>query len=233
MESNITLPLFNKYCKYFNALSRAGIDLEIQTNHGYDCNHATSFAPIIKNATSFELLAKVWEAGMASVKTSQITDFAGFKEVYKNPTAAAVTAEHYKKSESSIKYFAQAAFSKLPQLGVYLLTETPVERKVGDTTYRICCTQGDYYNSEVVYCADQTNAYYNYIDKGHIIVTTSSVNEPESFMFVTDQVTLDMNYVIAAFSVYPEAVLNIMQANAFIPSKDVRMQLIKVERAIP
>ena len=236
MAYKLTLPLLNRYARYFNALSKAGIEFEIQVNQNYDYqsgDYSTVLSPQIKNVKSLEALAKVWEAGLAAVKATQVVDFPGFKEIYSKPTAAPVTAEHYKKSEPSVKYYAEGVFSKLQQLGVYLITATPAERVVGDHTYRICCTPGDYYNGEIVFCASETNPYYNYIDRGHIIVTTTSIDKPESFMFVTNQMTLDMNYIIAAFSVYPEAVMEIVQVGAFLPSKDVRLQLMKVERAIP
>lgn len=237
MAYKLTLPLLNRYAKYFNALDKAGIEFEIQVQQQYDygtSNYNASLTPLIKNVKNLETLAKIWEAGTSSIKVAHITDFEGLRAIYQKPTASAVTADLYKKSNATVKFYASEVFSTLPQLGVYILNEDPVQKQIGDHTYRIACTNGDYYNSEIIYCAPETNPYFNYIDKGHVIVSTSAPDKPESYMFVTNMLTLDMNYIMAAFVTYPESVKDILQHNgAFIQAKDARANLLRVERAIP
>jgi hypothetical protein len=236
MAYTLNLPVLNRYTKYFNALAKAGIEFEIQVGQQYHNDsgeYAAVLSPLIKNITTFEALGKVWEAGTSTVKTSQLTDFKELQEIYQKPNAAVVTAEHYKRNNASVKFYAEEVFKKLTHLGVHLLTDPPAERRIGEHTYRISITPGDFYHSEIVYCAPETNEYYNYIDKGHILISTSAADKPESYFFVTNMVTLDMNYILAAFAIYPEAVMAVVPNKVFLPAKDVRLQLMKVERAIP
>ncbi|CAK0748502.1 conserved hypothetical protein [Gammaproteobacteria bacterium] len=236
MGYKLTLPLLNKFTKYFNALSKAGIEFEIEVDQKYDYasgNYNSHLSPAIKNIKNFAELAIVWEAGLAAIKTSSVNDFPGFKEVYDKVNAVTVTAELYKKVNPSIKFFADEVFDKIPQLSIKLLTDNPVERRIDEHTYRICCSTGELYHSDVVFCATELNPYYNYIDKGHILVSTSAQDSPESFLFITNMMTLDLNYIIAAFSVYPDSIQGVLQNKVFLPSANARMSLIRVEKAIP
>lgn len=237
MAYRLTLPLLNRYAKYFNALDKAGIEFEIQTHQLYDyqtSNYSATLTPLIKNVKSIEVLSKVWEAGTSAMKVATFANFEGFRDIYQKPNAAPVTAALYKQADATVKFYAAELFSTMPQLGVYVLTGDPIEKQVGEHTYRVVCTTGDYYNAEIIYCAPETNSYFNYIDKGHVIVSTSSPDKPEAHMFVTNMLTLDMNYILAAFVTYPECVKDILQHNGtFIQAKDARTNLLRVERAIP
>ncbi len=236
MAYTLTLPVLNKYTNYFNALAKANAEFDIQVSQVWDPVkniYSASLTPYIRNISSLEMLAKVWEAGCTSIKATHIVDFPGFRDIYTKPNAQVVTADMYKKQTGSVKYFAETVFANLALVDIYVLTEAPIERRLGDHTYRISCTNGDYYNSEIVYCANELNAFYNYIDKGHILVTVASKEVPEACIFVTDSLTLDMNYLIGAFTVYPACVKDLIQNKAFIPSKDLRIRLLKAEKNIP
>ena len=239
MANTLTLPLLIKYTKYFIALEKAGIEFTINadTQYRFDpttgSSTITQLIPHIRGIKSLEALGQVWEAGCSSIRVSTITDFPGFSDIYKHPNAVVVTSELYKRVNPSVKFFAESAFQKIDNLDIYLINGTPIEQRIGDRTLRICCTPGEYYHSEIVYCASELNQFYNYIDKGHVIVMASSVDAPESTMFVTDVLTLDMNYVLAAFAVYPDCITGLLQNKSFLPSKDIRNFLPRIEKNIP
>jgi hypothetical protein len=236
MQYTLTLPYLNKYTRYFNDLAKAGVEFEIEVTTTYN-NEASAYIPNLiprlKGINSLEKLAKAWLAGRIAIKTSSMTDFPALKNVYNKPNTQPISAGLYKGDHPSIKYYAEAVFSELRHLGVHLLTGPPLEQKIGESTYRICCTSGSYYDSQVVYCAPETDPCYNYIDQGHVVITVSGVDQPETGMFVTNMLTLDMNYLLAAFSVYPEGLPQVVANKAFIPAKDLRLILIKLEKLIP
>ena len=90
------------------------------------------------------------------------------------------------------------------------------------------------FRSQLVLCVDERHPIYNYVDKNHVLVLVDSDNAKEPMMFIANQLTLDVNYLIAAASVFPPALKEVLQNDGCLLNyRDARVALVRVERAIP
>ena len=251
---SITLESLNTHVNYFNKLKDSKLEFDVEQTSDYAVNPVTKQSyyevklhPHFKNIKDIFGVARIWQATRCPFKINAVTDFTGFQKIYSLGNADQVSVSHYKHAIGTVKFIAENVLRNLDGLSISLITKDPAEMKHEDEvkekdseevkkvmhTYRAVVTSGDYYNGKVIYFANEDDAAYNYIDKGHIVISKASSTSPKSWLFVTDFLTLDMNYIIAAFSVYPECIEGVLQNKCFIPSKDCRMTLLKIEKNIP
>ena len=230
----------NVYVNFFNKLAEAKLDFDIEQTTEYVTNpvtqqgyHAVKLRPRFKNIKDLSGVANIWLATRSPFAVSSIEEFSGFNKLYNINNAERLGVDHYKSATGSVKFFAQAVLRPIEGLYTYLITRPAVETSKDGHTIRAVCAGGDYYASTVVYLANEDDQAYNYIDQGHILISKTSALTPTARTFVTDVMTLDMNYIVAAFSVYPEVIDGALQNGGFLPSKDCRITLLKLEKKIP
>ena len=233
---------FQYYANYFAQLTKAKLDYEINRSEKYvsddqgNSAYQVTFHPIFKNITTLDQLASVWSAAPNPIPVDAIRGGVITDELLRNPNCCIVSGSVYKQNVTSIKFYANSVFDSTNcNVKIYLINNTVLERVVNARTIRVCSLGSLYNNGKIVFCGDENTPWFNYIDKGHIIIFASAGEQMEgnSRTFVTDAITLDMNYIIAAASIYPPAIDDILQNKAFIPSKDSRLALLRVEKAIP
>lgn len=241
MPNTITLENFNYYLTYFNKLKKAELTFEIQKSEKYTVDPAgqsyyqLGFYATFKAVKSIRGLADIWTAAPAPIALDSIDTFTGYAEILKNDNCTKINGDLYRKNSQAVKFYAQSVFDTNPKITLYLISGPVPETIHEGHAIRTCISGGIYHGGKLVYCADETQPHYNYVDQGHVIVyvATGDHAEDSNRLFITDAVTLDMNYIIAAASVYPPAIDEILQHKAFIPSKDCRLALLRVEKAIP
>ncbi|NBQ68173.1 MAG: hypothetical protein EBU46_04780 [Nitrosomonadaceae bacterium] len=236
MPTTISLPLLNRQTKFLNELQKAGVEFDVElTSEFYGGKSMAEFRPKIKNAKSLADVATCFQAKLAPIKVAMFNNFKGLTELLDSgkDNASPATSEHSKQANSPVKFFAQEAFSTVDHLGVYVITGAPFETTLGGHTYRTLISGTNQFYADVVTCLPETHPAYNYIDPNHVVVFSQSPNSADSFMFVTNQLSLDMNYIIAAFSVYPQSLKDIVENGAFMNYRDARINLLKAERAMP
>jgi hypothetical protein len=242
MPNAISLENFNYYLNYFNKLKKAGLNFEIQKIEKYVTGDASTgayyqlvFYPTFKKVESIVGLASIWTAAPAPVSLDSIESFPTYSEILKNPCCIKINGDLYRKNNPAVKFYAASVFDNNVRTSLYLIDKPVPETTVAGHSYRHCIQGGIYTGGQLVYCSDESAPYFNYIDQGHVMVYVSTGHQTDdgNRFFVTDSVTLDMNYIIAAASIHPPVLDDILQHKAFLPSKDSRMTLMKVERAIP
>ena len=239
MPYSLSRATLDKYVSIFNRLDKHKIQYEVLMDHDYDASvgsYVAKFTPSINNISTIAELSAVWIAfgkivGFPSRKI-QITNV-NLNRQLEHMGAARVTAELYKANNPSVKFFAEASLDApaASKPGIYLISADPVERKIDEHTYRLVTSNEGPYQAHIVYCAPETDEHYNYIDKGHVVISTST-SEMEGSMFITDSITLDVNYVIAAFMCNSDCLKGLLRDNVFLPSKTARELLIRAERAL-
>jgi hypothetical protein len=239
----ITLENLNYYLNYFNKLKKANLEFEINKTEKYVAGEGSQsayyqigFYATFKNVTSLRALADIWTAAPNTIQLDAIQGFKGLDAMTKDANCTKVNGDLYRKNVPGVKFYAASVFDNNNRVNLYLLEKAVPEKSDGNGhTIRSCIHGGVYSGGQLVFCADEQTPFYNYVDQGHVIcyVSTGDSIEDGHRMFITDAVTLDMNYVIAAASVYPPAIDEIIQHKAFIPSKDCRLQLLKMEKAMP
>lgn len=240
---SIPLENLNVYVNYFNALKKAGLEFDVEQTTEYKVQQTPGggqsgyyevlLNPHFKGITDVYGVAKIWQATRSPFKVSSIDEFTNYHNIYNNDSAEAVGVHHYKHSAGTVKFYAEKILRSVKGLSVTLQTKAPKEWAHSGHNYRLSCTAGDFYGGTIVYFANEEDPAFNYIDPGRIIVSHTSSTSPTSKLFVTDMLTLDMNYIIALFSVCPELVDDAVQNKAFLPSKDCRMTLLKLEKKLP
>lgn len=236
MPTTISLPLLNRQTRFLNELQKAGVEFEVElTSEFYGGKSMAEFRPKVKNAKTIADVALCFQAKLAPIKVSLFNNFKGLTDLVAagKDNSELATAAHAKRPESPVKFYAQDAFQGTDHLGVYVITAPAFETTIGEHTYRtLLCGTTQYY-AEVTACVPETHPSYNYLDPGHVMVYSQSANSADSFMFVTNQLSLDMNYIVAAFAVYPQALKDVIVNGAFVNYRDARINLLKAERAIP
>jgi len=221
--------------KYFAILEKAGINFKIFSDSRYDyetSHHTATIKAQFAEISTCTDLANIWSCSYAPLRMDQVTKFRLMDTINHTANVKQVTSSAFKKASTNVKFYAEEVFSHMDKVGIYQIITAPVEHRERDSTFRICFAD-NVQEASIVYAADQTDPYFNYIDAGHLLVTVGVNTRVEHAMFITDQLTLDMNYVIAAFSIHPEC-LGVVKTNwAFISSKDARENLSRIERAIP
>jgi hypothetical protein len=238
--ATITLEELNKYHEYFNSLKKSKIEFSIVKKEEYVCgddpHYAVTLHPqfLVRN---IDELTHIWTAAPQIINNSCISTTGDWFDTYAHDgSVIAVHGAMHAKNYASIKYFASEVLCKeKTKISVYLINSDVFEVNSKGNTIRYCATSGVGTRRDIVFCGNQDTPWFNYIDTGHIIVYVSGTTygNSETRMFVTDCLTLDMNYVIAAASVYPAALDLVLQNKAYIPSKDCRLALLKMEKSIP
>ena len=237
----ISLENLNYYINYFNKLKKAGLTFDIEKTEKYvsypvGSYHQLGFIARFKNLKDIKDLSTVWATSPTTLTLDSFNSFTGYAAVRDATCAIKVTESLYRKDNSAIKFYAGSVFDNNNlKVRIYLL-DKPVPEIVHDNhTYRVCTTLGVYNSGDLIYCGDPNSSGYNYVDKGHVIVyvSTGENSDNGSRMFITDNLTLDMNYIVAAASVYPPAIEEVWQHKSWLPSKDCRMQLLRMEKVIP
>ena len=241
MSYTIPLENLNIHVNHFNALKKAGLEFEVHQTSEYKLPvdsglpgyYAVRLHPHFNNVKDIFGVAKIWQATRCPFKVNSIENFTGYEKLYVAENAEYVTDEHYKHSAGTVKFFAKTVLTDLEGLSITLLTKSPKELVKDGHTYRLAVTKGDFHGASFIYFAHEEDPAYNYIDSGRIVISKSSGDTPESRLFVTDSLTLDMNYIIAAFHVCPAALDGVLQNKVFLPSKDCRITLLKIEKNLP
>ena len=233
--AQITLPVLNRYVSFLNKLHDTGLQFDIDVGQTYrNSSYEAEFTPKIKDVKHVGQLATCFTAKNAPIKASHLDGMPdALLRLFEKENCVLVQKADSTK-EASVKFFAKEAFDSEEAFDAYLITAAPVELRLGDHTYRVLTCGSSYYYSELVLCVNEEHPAYNYIDKGHIVVFGQSTNSADGNFFVTNQMTLDMNYVAACFHVYPKMLPELVQANtSFIDSRNARVLLLKAERAVP
>lgn len=241
MPNAITVESLYYYANYFNNLKNANITYEIQKNDKYVSDgkgkayNQVGFFATFQNVKSIRGLADIWGSSPAPIALNAVQSFPGYQEIQRVPNCLRVNGALYHKNIPSIRFYAQSVYDCNPRVNLFIINQAVPETAVDGHTIRTCVQGNQYSDGQIVYCADETSPFYNYVDPGHILVyvSTGEPMENGSRLFITNAITLEMNYIIAAASIHPPAIDCIMQQKAFIPSKDCRTALLKVEREIP
>jgi hypothetical protein len=238
----ITLENLNYYLNYFNKLKKANLNFEINKSekyisaeNGQSSYYQISFYPVFYNVNSLPMLASIWMAAPSQIELNSIKGFSTLERMVEKANCTKISGDMYRKNNPAVKFYASSVFDDNCRISLYLIDGVVPEKSVDGHTIRYCTAGGIYSGGVLAFCGDETSPLYNYIDKGNIIVYASSGDNLETgnCIFVTDAITLDMNYIVAAASIYPPAIDEVIQHKAFIPSKDCRLLLLKMEKAIP
>ena len=236
----ISIENLEYYLNYFTKLDKAQLDYEIQKNEQYIAATTGSYYNIgfhayFKNVRTMDRLALIWKNTEAAISLNFIQSFTEFENLQKMPQAMRVNGDLYKKNNASIKFYAKNVFDDVDFPKIYLIDKPVSEVTIAGHPIRTCIAGTSYNGGELLVCADDSTPYFNYIDTGHILIYTSTGEHlgKDSRFFITDNLTLDMNYIIAAAGIYPPAIDAVLQNKAFLPSKDCRLTLLKVEKLIP
>ena len=235
MSNTITLSVLNRQIKLLNDLQKAGIDFEITTcNNSYNVDFQPGVHPKIKNGKTVVDLSAYFQAKMAPFKMQTINEFQQLNQILEQGSnARSVSTVLTKQPNSPVKFYAEETFDAIEDVSMYLISAAPRERTVGAHTYRTLIAGDSHYHGTVVLCLQETHAAYNYIDVNNIVVFTETSNSSEPCILVTNQLSLDMNYIIAAFALYPPALKDVMENGIFVNYRDARVNLLRVERAMP
>src|ERR1035437_2237557 len=240
MSHAITLENLSYYTNYFSRLKKADVNYEINKNEKYvntptGSYYQLGFHATFKGVKNINGLANIWSVCPTPISLDAVEAFPGYSGLQLNINTQRINDALYRKNHPAIRFYSQDVLEGSPRISLYLISGTVPETVYETHSIRTCITGGIYNGGQLVYCSNENSPYYNYIDKGHIIVYVSTGEHVEdgSRLFITDAVTLDMNYIIAAASIYPPAIDDILQNKAFLPSKDCRLSLLKAEKAIP
>jgi hypothetical protein len=257
MPSSIPLDHLAYYLQYFMKLKEAKLEFEIHKNEVYVSAekgmaiYKLEFNPVFKHIKSIRGLADIWNASLSTFLLSSINEFDGtitsagvpgvthetpsYASIQKNMNTCEVDESLYRTNLSAIKFYAASVFDQCESTKLYYISGKVPEVTIDNHTIRTCIYGSRYNSGRVVCCCDESSPYYNYIDRGNVMVFVSTEKHLQSGsrVFVTDTITLDMNYIIAAAMVFPPAIDGVLQHKAFLPSKDSRLTLLKVERMIP
>lgn len=211
------------------------MDFEITASNAlYGNDYVAGVHPKIQNAKSVVDISVYFQTKMAPFRAQTLNEFNQLHLILEHGSNAKLAnAELAKRPNSPVKFYAEAAFDPIEDLSVYLISAAPDERTVGDHTYRTLVSGDSHYHAEIVLCLPETHDAYNYIDVNNVLVFSQTVNSAEACMFVTNQLSLDMNYIIAAFSVFPAALKGVIEHGAFVNYRDARVNLLRIERAMP
>jgi hypothetical protein len=231
---------FNYYSNYFNQLNKAGIDYDMvvvenyrNTLDGTVCE--MTFQAKFKNIKNMAALADTWSIAPNPIKLSNISSGALEGHLSELTNCSLVTTAMSKTFPNSIKFYSEAAFKDNNRNKFYLITKPVTVLVEEGKSIRYGASNEQYNNGSVVFCASTDSPFYNYLDEGHIVVFIGSgtLGAENQRMFITNAITLDMNYIIAAAQAYPPAIDQVLKDKAFIPSKDCRLALLKMEKVIP
>ena len=233
----ISLENLNYYTNYFNKLKKADLKFEINKTEKSTpgdvrnpYHYQIIFFPKFESVKNLSELVNIWGTSPSPISVSSLNN----PSFLSKPSCTEIGIESKNLNSLSVKYYANSVLNDSLGIRIFVIDRAVPEVTVNQHIIRYCVTDS-YYDKQLAYCADESDAAFNYIDNGHVIIYVAGkdVSEDSSRMFVTDAITLDMNYIIAAASVYPPALDNVLQHKAYLPSKDCRLQLLRVEKAIP
>jgi len=238
--NTITLPLLNRQIAFLNRLKETGLQFDIQLTSGYGAhgrNVVTEFRPDIKSAKTYADISAAFNAKLGEIPLASFQNCALTRRIAEHKSAdncELAKSAMGRVPESPVKFFADNALGTLAGTQTYVITKEPMEVREGDRTYRVLTCGSTTYYGQLVLCVDERHPIYNYIDKNHVLVLVDSENAKEPMMFVANQLSLDVNYLIAAASVYPPALKEVLQQEGcFLNYRDARIGLLRAERAIP
>lgn len=238
--NTITLPFLNRQIAFLNRLKETGLQFDIQLSSGYGAggrNVVTEFRPEIKSAKTYADIGAAFNAKLGEIPLSSFQNCALVERIIEHKCAdncELAKSAMGRVPDSPVKFYADKALGTLAGTQVYVITKDPMEIREGDRTYRLLTCGNTTYYGQLVLCVDERHPIYNYIDKNHVLVLVDSENSKEPMMFVANQLSLDVNYLIAAASVYPPALKDVLQQEGcFLNYRDARIGLMRAERAIP
>ena len=239
---SISVSEFLRKAKYFKALQKAEIPVEINAGHRWNQGREVyHFNPSFTKIMGLTDIAKVCECLNAPLINSQTVRENSFSSNFFNnikPSVLPVNKNHTTLVNSNVKYAPLDVFNGILGLSVCYIINSPSESLVGERTYRQIAGQTVVKNGDInmtepaAFIISDQHPAYNYLDKGNIIVFYAGENDEDNRILVLNQLGLDTSYIIAAFTVNPDLVLSHAVNGVFINGRDARLTLLKIEKGL-
>lgn len=224
----VSLEEFQRAHKVFSYLAKEKIEFRIGIHSNYNWpNMENTFFPIVPNIINSEQLSKVFPESEPT-PVSAFYPLNSFMEMLVEKCCVEpVRNDHSKLPNSSVKFISTAMlWNNLNKTTAWYITKAPYEEQIGDHTYRtVMC------NSAFLLSVNEQNPLYNYLDVGHIIISTN--DKKKHRLFVTNQMTLDTNNLMVAFALNPAGVEAVLQNGVFLSGASTKLALLKVEKGMP
>lgn len=235
----ITLAELTRHVKNLNAIKKFDIDIDVEIRGSWaGTGYKYTLEPQYKNIATIPQLASICEAKNSFVSQKHLSGESSdtITQLYStlannNEYASVVTEKDQSVPNSPVKYFSEVNINNLSGVTTIRIIQPPLEQQVGDRTYRYFSWSN--LGHHAAFCVNDQHPLYNYLDAGHIVVFLEGENHDDSYVFVTNQLSLDANYIIAMFSLHPDMFKNLLTEGVFLNYRDARTIALKMERQLP
>lgn len=237
--SQVSYETFSRASKFFQALRQEEIAFTINFRQDWINNtYQYNFVPSIDNLDNLEVLGKVFANKQSPVPTTHFKQIAPkITQIIRTNTAEQLTSVHEKVANGGAKFVSVCLAQ--PNIQGYYITARPYEEMHGKDTYRVITeTHKDFngYDSRHVICVNQEHPAYNYLDQHHVIFFIEPKFGIKDLILITNQLTLDVNYLVILYSLYPGVLKDVIQNEVFLNAQNsghIRMAVAKAEKALP
>ena len=229
----IPLSELTRQVKSLNEIKKYDIDIEIEIKGSWEgTGYRYDLDAQFKDIRTIPKLGSICEAKNSYVENRSLVGETSdaVEAIFSNYNAKLVDEKDQSVPNSPVKYVCSDVMKALDGVTVVRLHKAPTEQTIGDRTYRSFAWED---GGSLAFVAHDQHTTYNFLDAGHIVVFLEGQKHDDSYIMVTNQLSLDTNYIIVMFSLYPQMFKTFLTEGIFLNYRDARTMALKLERQLP